>query len=47
MDIGKPKRIVTVEPIEDPIPRERPEKAPAPAPVEPLPREPEKAPADV
>ena len=26
MDIGKPKRIHTVEPIEEPVPQKRPEK---------------------
>ncbi|HET8606827.1 MAG TPA: hypothetical protein VFL66_07325 [Gaiellaceae bacterium] len=36
MDIGKPQRIVRVEPLEDPVPRE----TPAPAPE----REPEKVP---
>lgn len=45
MQIGEPKRIVTVEPIEDPVPRE------VPAPGEPaeepekVPSEPERAPA--
>jgi hypothetical protein len=44
MEIGKPERTYTVEPIEDPVPRE----APAPAPEEPpaeSPREPEEVPA--
>lgn len=37
MDIGKPQRVVRVEPLREPVPRE----APAPAPE----REPEKTPA--
>ena len=28
MEIGKPQRVVTVEPVRDPIPREAPVKAP-------------------
>ena len=44
MDIGKPTRTYTVEPVEDPIPNEQPEKADTP-PVEPAPREPGKVPA--
>jgi hypothetical protein len=28
MDIGKPKRIYTIEPVEDPVPRETPTHAP-------------------
>lgn len=48
MDVGKPKRIVTVEPVEDPVPREKePEKISVPAPSEPARREPEHVPADV
>jgi hypothetical protein len=39
VEIGKPQRTITVEPVEDPVPRERPEKQP-----EPKPREPEKVP---
>jgi hypothetical protein len=40
MEIGKPKRSYTVEPLQSPVPRERP----APVPQEPLrEREPEKA----
>jgi hypothetical protein len=45
MEVGKPRRTFTVEPLEDPVPRE------APAPEEPsgepleAPPEPEKAPA--
>jgi hypothetical protein len=41
MDIGKPRRTVTVEPVEDPVPRELPPEEPEP--VE-LPREPELVP---
>jgi hypothetical protein len=41
MDIGKPRRTVTVEPVEDPVPRELPLEEPEP--VE-LPREPELVP---
>jgi hypothetical protein len=37
MDVGKPQRIVRVEPLRDPVPR----KAPSPPPV----RRPEQAPA--
>lgn len=44
MDIGKPTRTYTVEPVEDPIPNEQPEKADTP-PVEPAPRESGKVPA--
>jgi hypothetical protein len=44
MDIGKPRRTVTVEPVEDPVPRELPEELPEKEPAEP-PREPEKIPA--
>jgi hypothetical protein len=41
MDVGKPKRTFTVEPIEDPVPRRAPaERPPAPRkePVEPAKR---------
>jgi hypothetical protein len=38
MDLGKPKRIYTVEPVESPVPARRPEPEPAPA-------EPRKVPA--
>jgi hypothetical protein len=47
MDIGKPKRIYTVEPLEDPVPRERPEAPAQPAAPERAPAEPEKVPAGV
>jgi hypothetical protein len=39
MDIGKPKRVVIVEPVESPVPAE---KTPEPEPVETPEREPEK-----
>jgi hypothetical protein len=38
MQIGKPERTYTVEPVEDPVPRERPAEPveePSPAPAEP------------
>jgi hypothetical protein len=43
MEIGEPRREYTIEPIEDPVPREQP----AEEPVEPVlvPGEPEKVPA--
>jgi hypothetical protein len=45
MEIGEPRRIVTVEPLEDPVPREAPAKPePEPEPAE-APREPETLPA--
>jgi hypothetical protein len=28
MEIGKPERVITVEPLEDPVPRVRPVEAP-------------------
>ena len=43
MEIGKPQRTITVEPVEDPVPRERPEKVPRERP-EPARREPKKVP---
>ncbi len=46
MDIGEPRRTYTVEPIEDPVPAERPsepEEAPA---VTPSPEQPELVPAE-
>jgi hypothetical protein len=45
MDIGKPKRVHTVEPIEEPVPQKRPEEQKEPAQPEPSPSEPEKVPA--
>ena len=47
MDIGKPKRTYTVEPLKDPIPREQPEKIPEPAPPEPGRRAPAPGPTRV
>lgn len=44
MEIGDPRRTVTVEPLEEPVPRELPDEPPEEEPAE-LPREPEKAPA--
>jgi hypothetical protein len=45
MDIGKPLRIYTIEPVEDPVPR--PERAPReePAPTTVPPKEPDPTPA--
>ena len=41
MEIGKPKREIVIEPIEDPVPREAPIETPAePAVPEPDPAEP-------
>jgi hypothetical protein len=37
MDIGEPRRIITVEPVRDPVPRERPAPAPDRQPAEPAP----------
>jgi hypothetical protein len=47
MDVGKPKRIYTVEPVEDPVPREEPERVIEPIPTEPAPSEPDRVPAGV
>jgi len=48
MDIGKPKRVYTVEPVENPVPLERPEKVDEPLPNEPAaPREPDRVAAGV
>jgi hypothetical protein len=44
MEIGKPRRTVRVEPLEDPVPRELPEEPHEREPAE-VPREPEKVPA--
>jgi hypothetical protein len=33
MKIGKPKRTITVEPLEDPVPRENPVETPEPKPA--------------
>jgi hypothetical protein len=35
MEIGKPERQITVEPLEDPVPREMPAEEPERAPAEP------------
>ncbi len=40
MDIGKPKRIYTVEPLEDPIPQRVPVREPQPEPLPPRPQKP-------
>jgi hypothetical protein len=40
MEIGDPERVIVVEPIEDPVPREEP----APPPTRPREPEPEEAP---
>jgi hypothetical protein len=42
MEIGKPRREIVIEPIEDPVPREQPVE---PAPPEPVPVEPDEIPA--
>jgi hypothetical protein len=34
MEIGKPQRVVTVEPVRDPVPRRAPQKEPAKEPRE-------------
>jgi hypothetical protein len=44
MEIGEPRRVTKVEPLVDPVPRERPEKPPAEETVE-KPAEPEKVPS--
>jgi hypothetical protein len=33
LEIGKPRRTITVEPVEDPVPRKRPEPVPEERPV--------------
>jgi len=43
VDIGKPLRIYTVEPVEDPVPRRAPEPRPEPAPLPRPEREPDPA----
>lgn len=43
MDIGEPKRVYTIEPIEDPVPRSVPEPDEPEEPAE-APEEPEKVP---
>lgn len=44
MEIGEPRRIIIVEPLEDPVPREAPATEPDREPLE-TPEEPEKIPA--
>jgi len=44
VEIGEPQRTYTVEPLEDPVPRESPPAEPDDAPAE-GPREPEEVPA--
>lgn len=45
MNISEPERTYTIEPLEDPVPRERPAEAPPEIP-ESTPPEPEKVPAE-
>ena len=40
MDIGKPKRIYTIEPLEDPVPHRERVRVPRPAPLPDRPKEP-------
>ena len=47
MDIGKPKRVYTVEPLEAPVPQEQPAKVVEPPPAAPAPVEPAQVPAGV
>jgi hypothetical protein len=47
MEIGKPKRIYTVEPIESPVPAQKPEKVLDPSPAGPAPVSPEQVPTRV
>jgi len=44
VEIGDPQRTYTIEPLEDPVPRESPSPAPDDPPAE-TPREPEEVPA--
>jgi hypothetical protein len=44
MNIGEPERTYTIEPLEDPVPRERPSEQPAE--LEDAPPEPERVPAE-
>ena len=44
MEIGEPKRVIVVEPLEDPVPREAPPREPGGEP-ERAPAEPEQVPA--
>jgi hypothetical protein len=43
MEIGEPKRVVVIEPLEDPVPRRAPDEEEGAEPSE-APNEPEKAP---
>jgi len=36
VEIGEPRRVYTIEPLEDPVPREEPEERPVELPAEPL-----------
>ena len=45
MEIGEPQRTITIEPIEDPVPREAPEERPMPEEPAEQPRAPEKVPS--
>jgi hypothetical protein len=36
VEIGEPRRVYTIEPLEDPVPREEPEERPVEQPAEPL-----------
>lgn len=47
MDIGKPKRIYTVEPIESPVPEQKPDKVIDPSAPEPTPVAPDSVPTNV
>jgi hypothetical protein len=42
MEIGQPKRVITIEPIEDPVPRPAPQEPPVIDVPEEVPAEPEK-----
>jgi hypothetical protein len=41
VEIGEPRRVYTIEPLEDPVPRGEPEERPVEQPGEPGPFEPE------
>jgi hypothetical protein len=45
VEIGKPLRTITVEPLEEPVPREHPEEESPERESQPAPREPERVPA--
>jgi hypothetical protein len=44
MEIGEPQRTITIEPVEDPVPREAPEEVAVPEQPAERPREPEQVP---